>query len=301
MCIIILDLEGGQLEEKYLRNLYDRNHDGFGIISLKEGTPHEPEKIANPTSVDEVLELWNRYNDGPYIAHMRLRTHGIIDEDNCHPYELGGDNYFFHNGMMNFVKQIDDKKSDTWHFAEYFLKPMGDALFEKLEIPEFCATLEKMIGTNKFAFYHHSKQVYVVNEKAGTWFVKDKLWVSNELSLRVSIKDKPTNVYKPPYSTVGAGFHNTGVTTSSRPVNTALVTPAKETFTDRDLLNMSILEIAACLRFMPITFNAAVNRHFPDAPNIISDEMDTKQQALQYFIAFGDLDVVNSSSKAAVG
>lgn len=256
MCIILLDKVGGSVTEAQIRNMFTRNGDGLGIIPLT-GRKREAFKVGNPQSVDEVLEVWSRFKDEPYAAHLRLKTHGEIDEANCHPYPLWDDNHWlFHNGVLGVVPEIDKKMSDTWHLAEYFLKPIGKKLFQLLEDEQFRFSLGKMIGpTNKLVFVS-PLAVHIINEQAGTWRNENNLWLSNLLAV-----DTPHYGYQNNYYQGNNYYDSTAATNKPKTVITGVVTPPfhqTNTYNRQSLAKMSLDEIVASLRIAHRYFLPAV-------------------------------------------
>lgn len=261
MCIIVLDKQGGSVTEKQIRNMFTRNGDGFGITPL-DGKTRNTFKVGNPRDVDEVLELWARHKDAPYTAHLRLKTHGEIDEINCHPYALfGNDTWLYHNGILNVVPEVDRKMSDTWHLVEYFLRPIGRRLFKYLEDPNFKLSLGKMIGaTNKLVFVSPNA-VHIVNEGSGKWRADNNLWLSNELCVDAPKaagtswwETRGAYEYKPPVTTT----KNTSVSKGSKREHVTPPWQVQFPFDKETLASMSLNDMAAAIRMAPKLFLDAV-------------------------------------------
>src|SRR3990167_4877819 len=129
MCVIIKQPVGKAFPENYLTNLYHRNKDGVGIFFPDNGRV-QVLKIAKINKADEVLDLYRQApKDRPVAIHLRMRTHGNIDEANTHPYQVlnledhGIDLWMAHNGVISGLTETHKGKSDTFHFIENFLRP----------------------------------------------------------------------------------------------------------------------------------------------------------------------------------
>lgn len=264
MCIIVYDRAGGLVTEEQVRNMYTRNSDGVGIIPLEEARL-APVKIGKPSSADEVVALWQQYKDKPYSMHLRLKTHGDIDKENCHPYRLFDDSddaWLFHNGILSVVEQEDKAKSDTWHFIDYFLKPMGPKLLDHLQCPNFRATLGKMIGsTNKFLIVS-TKGTFIINEKSGTYRNDNQLWLSNLHSVDTTTWTPSKTNYNTSYT-----YGSTRPATTTKPKTfgkTAIgfFDIPSNPFLPLFLEGMTLNEIAAALRYCSGPLLDAMHKHY---------------------------------------
>lgn len=100
-------------------------------------------------------------------VHLRMRTHGNIDLDNCHPYEIAdGGGYLMHNGVLSFGNAKDTSKSDTWHYCRDHLDETAKDY--DLHNDEVIATIGKHIGSgNVFALMTGDGTISVVNRERG--------------------------------------------------------------------------------------------------------------------------------------
>lgn len=176
MCILIHHTPETSFSDDVLRDFYDHNPDGFGVMFGDGKKMHITKSLG---SVEETIALYRDICEGrECIIHYRMKTHGDIDLDNCHPYKVTDDLWMAHNGVLSMGNPIDPKRSDTWHFIEYILKP---AMLHNPNIildPDYQAYIEKMIGaSNKFAFLHSSGEVVVLNYDAGV--EHQGAWLSN--------------------------------------------------------------------------------------------------------------------------
>ncbi|NBS71570.1 hypothetical protein EBT31_22060 [bacterium] len=107
-----------------------------------------------------------------------MKTHGKIDFDNCHPYEVTPTIYMAHNGVLSTGNDADDSRSDTWHFINYVLGPTLTADGELLLDNGWQQFVGAMIGaSNKFGFMTANGDAVIINRKSGVEF--QGAWLSN--------------------------------------------------------------------------------------------------------------------------
>jgi hypothetical protein len=176
MCILINHPADASFSDELLRDFYIHNPDGFGIMYGDGNKLHVTKTMG---SVDETIALYRDIAEGrDCVIHYRMRTHGDTDLDNCHPYRVTDDLWMAHNGILSSGNPLDTKKSDTWHFIEYIIKPIAESNMDLIFDPIWLEMIGDMIGsTNKFAFCHSDGRIALVNEQAGIQFGGS--WLSN--------------------------------------------------------------------------------------------------------------------------
>lgn len=191
MCLIVYypDVENCWFDEEDFETSYESNSDGIGIMYANNG------RVRVHKSMGEFAKqkrLWrSQVGIRPFAMHQRMRTHGETDMQNVHPYPIltheqhGYDLYMMHNGIIN-VPEYDSNLSDTWHFVEYYLRPILETNHELWLDPHFQDMVEDFIGYgSKLLFMNGDGRVRLYNEKKGTW--KNGCWLSNTYSIaRVS-------------------------------------------------------------------------------------------------------------------
>ena len=176
MCILINHPANTNFSDELLADFYDYNSDGFGAMYAEAGKLVIIKTLGKPDEIEALYKKELAHRD--CIIHYRMKTHGDIDLDNCHPYRINDDIWMAHNGILTMGNPIDKSKSDTWHFIEYIIRPAlaadPDLIFD-LDYQEY---LEQMIGSsNKFAFMHRSGQSVILNKHAGV--EHQGAWLSN--------------------------------------------------------------------------------------------------------------------------
>ena len=103
MCLLVVQpATAPSLTQAWLEDFYSSNSDGVGIMRAVDGELII-EKIL-PVNAQEFVDFYRNHIDGHDCAfHLRMKTHGNIDMENCHPYEVfnkaehGLDVWLMHN------------------------------------------------------------------------------------------------------------------------------------------------------------------------------------------------------------
>lgn len=185
MCLLVHQPKDVELPEDFLEGVFKRNSDGFGCMWSEDGKLHFAKVL--PRTAKEFVAAHRKYTAGKEtVWHARMRTHGDVDFENCHPYpvfafEFSADEdplLLMHNGVLSTGNDRDKTKSDTWHFVRDYLRPLLDKRREMLYEPTFQRMLGGFIGSsNKFATMDAAGRVVIVNKSAGLEF--RGAWLSN--------------------------------------------------------------------------------------------------------------------------
>lgn len=157
-----------------MQQCFINNPDGAGFAVLEDDGNLLIEKGF--FTFDSFFESYKPHAKKQALIHFRIKTHGQLDEKNCHPFVLNDDISFIHNGVIHCVPNNKDK-SDTIMFNEEVLQPLinmygNDILYQK----PFQKLLEETIGSSKLAFLDKKTKEFVIinknlgNEKQGIWF-----------------------------------------------------------------------------------------------------------------------------------
>lgn len=178
MCLLIVNPEGKSIPYEYLQNAERANRDGAGLAYIKDNRV-VIEKAYNMTAreiYDKLAKI-----DGPSLVHFRLSTINGVSDALSHPFPIGDEWIFAHNGILPIssmggsgkVLDILPHESDTTAYARHFLSPEFD-FSDKLMLQ----AIGKHIGSyNKMGFLHQSGAWGIANEESGHW--KEKIWFSN--------------------------------------------------------------------------------------------------------------------------
>jgi len=176
MCILIHQPKDGCFESAQLQDFYNRNPDGFGAIVNRGDEVYVVKMVGSFAEIEDLY--YNKVACYEAVIHFRMKTHGDIDMDNCHPYEVTPGLWMAHNGVLATGNAANPRMSDTWHYINDYLKPLLEAHPELIKQEAFLKMVGGHIGSsNKFAFMNQQGECFIVNRKSG---VDHKgMWYSN--------------------------------------------------------------------------------------------------------------------------
>lgn len=183
MCLLITQSATAPiLSDAWLEDFHAYNSDGAGIMYVENGKLHVHKIVPKDSS--DFIKLYREHAEGRNCAiHLRYKTHGAIDHENTHPYEVFGEDHpdgalwMMHNGVLSTGNDADTTKSDTWHFIREYLRPMLEKNRDLLHTPQFQAMLGSFIGNNRFTFMDELGRVVTINEQQGIYW--GGRWMSN--------------------------------------------------------------------------------------------------------------------------
>lgn len=174
MCIAILNTKKVTLKKQTLKNCWDNNSDGAGMLYVDNGTLKVFKEMDDfNVFYNKYLDIRKTHKDSQIVLHFRISTHGKINKTNCHPFLVDKNIGFVHNGIISGMPHSNDF-SDTYMFNELYLKKLPRK-FEQNEAIK--SLIEDFIGTNKLIFLDSDNNATIFNEKAGTW--DNDCWFSN--------------------------------------------------------------------------------------------------------------------------
>jgi glutamine amidotransferase len=183
MCVIIVQPKEAKLKKDRAKRLWDKNPEGGGFAYINDDGEVVTEKFM------KFKDFWSKFTnirssleDRDYLLHMRIATHGTVDLDNVHPFQVDEHTVVAHNGIIRGVPDYKDGRSDTRVFIDEVLPGMPE---DWLDNPYLFDMVQEWIGWSKLAFLTTNpalkKDFYILNERKGTY--KDKMWFSNNIGL----------------------------------------------------------------------------------------------------------------------
>ena len=162
-----------KISKSTLRRCYDANPDGAGFMYAEDKQLHVKKGYF---TFKEFYKEYKPHGDKQVLIHFRIKTHGPIDKDNCHPFLVNNSLGFIHNGIINGYG--DSKESDTIQFNNSILKKIvskhgNNSLFDDPMVE----LIENVIGYSKLVFLDRHGNYTIMNEKKGNW--NDGVWYSN--------------------------------------------------------------------------------------------------------------------------
>lgn len=173
MCIAIWKDQDKIITKATLSQCFNSNPDGAGFMY------HEGDKLHIQKGFFEFDKFYKEYKKHELkqcVIHFRIKTHGSISVDNCHPFSITENLGFVHNGIISGYGEAD--VSDTRDFNHKILQELvnkwgEESLFE----PSIQTLIEAKIGYSKLIFLDNLGNAEIFNENKGIW--DDDVWYSN--------------------------------------------------------------------------------------------------------------------------
>lgn len=166
-----------------IEDIYGHNEDGLGVMFV---TAKQQVKVAKrlPKGAQGFREMIAAMpnDDRPVAVHARMKTHGDIDLENCHPYQINDASWLMHNGILHTGNAADRSKSDTFHFINDYLSELTP---DALHAPGMVKMLGDFIDNNRFAIMSADGRLSVVNREQG--IEHDGVWYSNTYAWEPSL------------------------------------------------------------------------------------------------------------------
>jgi len=165
------------------------NPHGFGFAIHAGDKIISERSMSAKKSIARFLELRAQYPEGYAMWHARYATHGVKNEQNCHPFKVGNDErtYLAHNGVLDISIGKSDKRSDTRVFAEDTLPRIGGV--SALDDDNVWIMAETWAKGSKIAILTCDPAamhpMYLLNESAGSWD-NEGIWWSNQSHKRTT-------------------------------------------------------------------------------------------------------------------
>ncbi len=205
MCIAIMNPSTVTLKKKTIRTCWDNNYNGAGMLYINS-TTNKLETFKEMTSFDRYYKAYQdirkAHPKSKVILHFRIATHGIVNEDNCHPFMVSDNLGFVHNGIIQQAPH-SQLYSDTYMFNESYLKKLPDDFISNPIINELIA---EFIGYSKLVFLDADNNHTIINEQDGVWDAG--CWFSNRSYM-------PTNYI----DFGGKKIRKTDTASTAKPVN----------------------------------------------------------------------------------
>jgi len=176
MCLITIAPKGVEtLDWKTLSYSASQNDDGFGL-AWYDGSMWIARKSIRQKTFQKVI---NKVPNGaPLIIHQRFATHGPVNIENTHPFNLGDEALLFHNGV------ISGTRADSRALIEK--KPGGASVYAKATLSDTRAYVEDelhpLVVAAGVGWLAHEKGVSAVEARVG---------YSNVIAIAVNGNPKP--------------------------------------------------------------------------------------------------------------
>ena len=165
MCILVIKPAGIKLPAKnIIQNCYDNNPDGCGMMWVKNGQVMIDKGLYDfETFYSKLLE----HEEENLVFHCRIKTHGEISQENCHPFKITDEFALAHNGVLS-VKCYEGKTDSESFGIDY----MSHLTKEDLSNYKIWKILNEIVTHNgsKVAVLTNDDKIIVFNKEG---FIKE--------------------------------------------------------------------------------------------------------------------------------
>jgi hypothetical protein len=190
MCIAILNSPNVTFTQELIRNCWNNNKDGGGMIwtDVKSNQLYIHKEVQSfQNFYNKYLEIRKENPQSNVVLHFRISTSGGVNETNCHPFQVNKDLAFVHNGIISELNGIDAKKSDTNLFNETYLRKLPSDFIYNDAILKL---IQKFIGSSKLVFLNAYNEYTIINESLGKRDDEfDGCWFSNSTYKKIDYVD----------------------------------------------------------------------------------------------------------------
>ncbi len=174
MCVAIVLPPEKEIEEDILRACFIANSQGAGYGFYKD--PDTPVIDKGYMTFKPFYEAFSKAReenkDKTFLIHFRIRTHGAVSPENCHPFQL--DNAMLaHNGVCYGFGELSSGKSDTFELAD----EIRDVHVDDFE--ELANGITDIFNSSAFAFLTKTGKVILAGTNKGR-VSADGIWYSND-------------------------------------------------------------------------------------------------------------------------
>jgi hypothetical protein len=180
MCLLVVSSPNSTPRKKDLENASCNNPHGFGYAVIAGNKIITGRGMSSKKMIKEFLAVRKQYPNSYAMYHARFATHGVKNDDNCHPFKVGGSEltYLAHNGILSVDIPANDMRSDTRIFAEDILPAMGGVT--ALDNTNLYRMIEGWSSGSKIAVFtldpNAEYDCYIINEDLGHWDNAGNWW-----------------------------------------------------------------------------------------------------------------------------
>lgn len=173
MCVIVHQPQQVELSKDTFSKLWERNDDGGGFAFIDETGRIQVHKYMDSKRYWEVYRTWRgRYPNTDFLLHMRIQTHGGVNLENVHPFQIDQHTVLAHNGIISNTYDYKDGRSDTRVFIDNVLSKLPANWYLDDDLKLF---VEGAIGGSKLMLLTNNPKA-----ETTTIFFNEKSWSEHE-------------------------------------------------------------------------------------------------------------------------
>lgn len=203
MCVIVRQYAGKELiPTKNLQECRRSNPHGMGIMFPAAGG--DKVEIFKGVDSDENFKILMGHYRGarkrgePVVMHFRVKTHGEVNKENCHPFRVDRRLALAHNGTLTSI--LGDLKgderakevSDSRWFTENILGDLRNP-YEDMDRWGVRRMIGEMVGTSRVCIMRSDGKMWTWNSHAGVERKEWNAWFSNHSFLIINPSHSHSN------------------------------------------------------------------------------------------------------------
>ena len=189
MCIAIAKQAGVEIDPTILERCFTHNPDGAGFCIEQDGVLQIHKGLF---TFKAFYDAFKPFENQKALIHFRIKTHGPLNTENCHPFFVNDECAFIHNGIISGVPN-SKTESDTIMFNNLYIKPLvKDYGYAVLKTAPVKKLIEDFIGYSKLAFFNKNEEDFLIFNKDKGNESAEGIWFSNE-----SWKPREVKVWPP--------------------------------------------------------------------------------------------------------
>jgi predicted glutamine amidotransferase len=172
MCIIAVKPKNISIPENILKNMWDNNPHGGGVMWAQDG---QLEIRKGLMTFRDYLEVMKQVEKQKAVLHFRWRTRGPIAKRLTHPFFVKSNVGMVHNGTIPKLA-VPKGHSDTSIFAHKLYKNLPNPMIS-LRNSFTREQITSYIGRSKLVFMDGNGDVFIINGHMGVH--RNNCWFSN--------------------------------------------------------------------------------------------------------------------------
>jgi hypothetical protein len=166
MCVAILIKPGAAVNIDKIRRGAQANPDGSGYAFVRNGKVEIYRALKWEQIEKSFIRNMGLNGDSPFLVHHRIKSHGEVCKENCHPFRMADGGVLIHNGIIP-VRDIPGNWSDTRHFTKNVIDKLPEGWADTALWQSMVAQM--ISSASKMCFLWPDGSWLILNESKGFW------------------------------------------------------------------------------------------------------------------------------------
>jgi len=180
MCVAIVKPPDVDFPKELFEAAWKKNPHGGGFMYARDGRVVVEKGFM---TLDEMMKAYENhklhFGSSPVVLHFRIKSHGLIEPAQTHPFVINDRLAFVHNGTISIEIPKSSKNSDTMEFNDRVLKKLPPNFIRD---PVTMELIRGYVDPSRLVFLDGEGNVTIVNEESGYRDPQGR-WHSNDGAL----------------------------------------------------------------------------------------------------------------------